>query len=509
MKRVFVLLLVVHLYFLSHGQIVPVDMELEVKKSYAGWKPNSKIQISGIEHITELSLTYKLPIERYFLIEKGKETKYEVKSRFDGALEVIPRCPDDIWNYYTIGTVLNMIQKKGFQTSLRNELEDEAIDFIYSLKKDGRAFSDPYLENYIYSLISKIAPTTLVDGRPGNVNIVILNDEDYNAFTFANGTMAITTGLLSALHSEDELVAILSHEIAHFVFDHSVANINAEIKRKRIAESIAALSTVAAASVEAYAASNNPRYSPGAATIGTAMISSAIAASYVKQQGMLYNHEQENEADDAAVKILKFLGYDKNALSTALSRIQNALIEERSNAFYFQSYTHPALNERIGKLGVPNYSSKDPAFEKMVSFAVTSVAAKKVANRRFRQALKLVEQNISNGVGTANDYIMKSSCILALKNDDQSNNEALSCIRTAKELDRSNIDLYKPEIIALLRLKKNQQATLTLEEYRNALAKESEWIKNIKSDSDWSYWNSYYSQEYAWIKKMLIKLKGM
>ena len=508
MKKNLLLFLFVQISVLLQAQVAPVDMEFNVIKSYAGWKSKSKVQISGIEHVTEVLTNATAPIEKYFLIEKGNGSKHEVKSRFDGAMQVIPKCPDDIWNYYTIGTVLNMIQKKGFQTELRNELEDDAIDFIYRLEKDGRAFSDPYLENYIYSLVSKIAPTTLVDGRPGNVNIVILNDEEQNAFTFSNGTIVITTGLLSVLHSEDELVAILSHEIAHFVFDHSIANINAAIKRQKRAEFWAGVATGIAAVGDVYAASKNPYYRPGAATIGTAVISTAIASSYIKQQGMEYNHEQENEADEAAIKILELLGYRKDALATALSRMRNIYLEERSNASYFTSYTHPSLNERISKLGSP-YQAKDPKFEKMVSFAVTSAARKKVANRRFRQALSLVDQNISNGVGIADDYIMKASCMLALKNDDQSNNDALSCVMTAKQLDPSDINFYKPEIIALLRLNMKQQAFSTLEEYRKALKNESNHLKEIESDEVWAYWNSYFIKEDTWINNMLIKLKGM
>lgn len=257
-----------------------------------------------------------------------------------------------------------------------------------------------------------------------------------------------------------------------------------------------------------YAASKNPYYRPGTATIGTAIISTAIASSYIKQQGMEYNHEQENEADEAALKILELLGYRKDALATALSRMRNVYLEERSNASYFTSYTHPSLNERITKLGTP-YQTKDSKYEKMVSFAVTSAATKKFSDRRFRQALSLVDQNISNDVGIADDYIMKASCVLALKNDDQSNNEALSCVLTAKQLDPSNINFYKPEIIAQLRLNKKQQAATTLDDYRKALKHASEQLKEIESDEVWAYWNSYFSKESTWINNMLIKLKGM
>ena len=61
----------------------------------------------------------------------------------------------------------------------------------------------------------------------------LLRVNDENVYMYSNGTMVIHTGLLSALHTEDELVAILSHEIAHFVLDHSVQNVNIYILFRR------------------------------------------------------------------------------------------------------------------------------------------------------------------------------------------------------------------------------------------------------------------------------------
>lgn len=489
---------------------IPMDMEYNVVKSYAGWKANTKIHISGIEHITEDNTFSNNPIpnEKYYLIDQHDGTKHEVKTRFDGAMEIVPKFTDDIWNHYIIGNVLTLIQKEGFQSKLRKQMEDDALDFIHRLEMDGRSFSDPYLENYIYSLVSKIAPATMIDGRPGNVNIVIINDEDQNAFTFSNGTIVITTSLLATLHSEDELVAILSHEIAHFVLDHSVVNTSAMIKRKESAEFWAGVATVAAAAVDIYAASRNRNYIPGWATWTTYMISSAIAASFLEEQGIHYNHQQEYEADDAAVKVLEFLGYQKDALASALSRLRDTYLEERNTALYFSTYTHPSLNQRIKRLGTPKqYVNSN--YEKMVSFAVTAAVERKVAMKRFRQALSLVNQNIDNGVGVADDYINKASCLLAIKNDIESNENALNCIHTAKELSPSSINLYKPEIVALLRLNDKAEATRTLKDYQVALDAVSLDLKNQSSADAWNFWSSYIVKERTWINNMLIKLRGM
>ena len=173
------------------------------------------------------------------------------------------------------------LEKKGIQNSLRAEMEKDALEYISKVKAYGLEFNDPYLENYIYSLIAKIAPVTIVDGRPGNVNLLILEDATLNACIYPNGTLVINTGLLSALHSEDELVAILSHEIAHFILDHSIDNVNKNKARQKRAEFWAALATGVAAVAEGVVASQNKYYVPGAATLGVAMMASTIASNVI------------------------------------------------------------------------------------------------------------------------------------------------------------------------------------------------------------------------------------
>ena len=387
-------------------------------------------------------------------------------------------------------------------------MEKDALEYISKVKAYGLEFNDPYLENYIYSLIAKIAPVTIVDGRPGNVNLLILEDATLNACIYPNGTLVINTGLLSALHSEDELVAILSHEIAHFILDHSIDNVNKNKARQKRAEFWAALATGVAAVAEGVVASQNKYYVPGAATLGVAMMASTIASNVIERLGMKYNQDQEYEADNLAIQILTLLNYDKNALATALNRIEDQMLIERSNAMYFASYTHPALIERINKAGK---AQKDISqqFEKEVSFAVTSTARMKYEDRRFRQALTYATQNIENQVATAEDYIIKANCILALRNDMQSNTQVIELINTAKSLDPTNINIYKAEILANLRLKDRNKASDLLNSYHSKLEEMRSQLNEIKSGVFWETTNRFINVEQEWSNRMRIKLQGM
>ena len=505
MKRKILFLIALFIAIIANAQSYKVNLDATLNDDFKKMKEGSKVKISRIIH-NEILDDYN-NLRNEFLIVMDKDT-IQYSDRFVQSLDFTYDNIQDLWDQKIICNVLDELESKGVQESLRSEMEEEALDFINKQKTYGLEFNDPYLESYIYSLISKIAPKTLIDSRPGNVNLLILENPSMNASMYSNGTLVINTGLLSALHSEDELVAVLAHEIAHFILDHSVQNVNAAVARKKRAEFWAGLATGLTALAEGVAATKSSYYIPGAATLGMAALSTTIAHQVVDRLGMKYNIEQEEEADKTAIQALEILGYDKNALSSALNRMRSVMTQERSHVMYFQSYTHPALVKRIQDAGRPqDISSSD--FEREISFAVTSTARMKFEDRRFRQVLPLVEQNINNGVATAEDYILKAHCLLSLHNDSQSNTEVLDMVNMAKSLDESNINIYKAEILANLRLEKHIVAQELLSKYIQRLNEMELSLKEIESDRAWDNTHNFISIERNWAKRMIVKVRAM
>ena len=357
------------------------------------------------------------------------------------------------------------------------------------------------LENYIYGLVNKILPLDLLHYSPYNINIIIQQNPELNAFCYPNGTIVVNTGLLANLHSEDELVAILSHEISHFVLDHSVQNVIAAIERQKRAEFWAAFATGLAAVAEGVIMAKNEYYIPGAITTSVAAASAAIASDAVDRLGMKYNHNQEYEADGLAKEILQILGYNDSALATALKRIANDLkTEGYGYALLLDSKSHPSLKSRIDKQGTPD-SSIEKDYEQMVSFAVTNTAKFKFENRRFKQCMALVAQNIVNGVGTVDDYMLYARCLLAFENTPESNAQILELLEKAKVIDplRHNINIDKTEILVYLRLKQYDKAQTLLSAYQERIAAMGEEFKHVM----------FFEQEHNWATNMLIKLKAL
>lgn len=478
----------------QHIQVYGTDLSATLLKKYEGLEKDSLIKISGI--IRETVADPQKGLDIYYICENNSWVPYTDKWKENFTFEC--KTPQDIWDSEVIKHVLLPLQKKGLQNELRFELEQDALDYVDRLKSNGLVYKDPYLENYIYGLIAKIAPIHYIDNRPYRVNLLIVDDSSLSAGIYPNGTLIITTGLLSCLHSEDELIAILSHEIAHFVLDHQIQNVNKAILRKNRAAFWATLATGVTAVAEGIATANGNYNTPGLATLGVATLSGAIASEVIDWLGMKYNHKQENEADAIAKNMLAIFQRDTNALSSALNHIQQTINEEGLDDIYFDSFTHPALIERIHKLGDPQ-TLPDPDFERKISFIITNAARKKYDSGRFTQAIDLVSQNMENHVATSEDYILKAYCLFALYNSTQSNEEALSLIHSAKAVDPTNIEAYKAEIVAYLRLDDKNTALRLLQEY-----------ESILTDMQQSDHSSYFiDTEISWCKNMQIKLNGM
>lgn len=500
MKRFLVSFVLLFGLSFAYSQTYEIDFYAKVLKGYEKLKKGDEIHVIGMTH--KLSFDNSNPVHSYVVLtDKGQ---VRVKEKLERVLDVDYKNAQNYWDAQIIFNVLEYLSDNGTQEQIRAEMENFTLDYIKWAKEKGLTFNDPYLESYIYSVIAKLSPTVLIDGRPGIVNLLILSDPIANASMYPNGTLVITTGLLSLLHSEDELAAVLAHEIAHFVLDHSIQNYTKMEKTRKRAEFWAEVAAGVAAVADGYLAAKNPYYRPGAITTATVLAASQIARSVCEQLGMKYSRMQESEADVKAKELMDVLKYDSNALATALTRIEESLKQERSIEMYFAS-DHPALIDRIKAAGIPQ-NSVDPNFEKKISFAVSDAAFWKMQNRRYRQALPLYSQNINNNVAIADDYIQKANCLLSMRSDEESYKEINSLINEAKKIEPNNINIIKTEIVSSLRQEKYREAKNLLNNYKDKLI--SILNNKEKPEDEWQRAYSYAAEEITWVNQMLLKLRS-
>ena len=417
--------------------------------------------------------------------------------------------PDKVWNEILLKSeVLPNISKRGLQYEIRNSMIEDDQEYLNKLFKTGQIYKEEYFEDYLYTLSTKIHPGTLDDGRQGNVSFYILDNILPNAFCLSNGTIIITTGLLSTIQSEDELVGIIAHEIAHFVLDHQILNKNAIADRKKRADFWASFATSIAAVADGYLASQYRNHPTGALTYSVAMASVLISQEILSEMGLKFSQEQEKEADIAANNILASLKYNKLGLKVALRRIKEHLILTGDFISLTGKGSHPDIDSRIGEDGEIVDISKFTKSEYLVnSSLITSTTAEHQMfdYAHHLKALELVERNIKNNVAVESDYLIKAIVNRRLSNSKESNENAIKNLEKALSLNISNDPrIYKHLGISYLRINnkiKAKDAFLAYIENRNNWLKKYEnEIHTYKGDID------FVQNEMFWARKMIYKI---
>jgi beta-barrel assembly-enhancing protease len=448
--------------------------------------------------------------ENAILLVNNEEHKIGLK-QFD-KITFQPTNSKQFWQNQMIQhSVFENIMKNGLQYGLRRELEEDAIEYIDYLVNSGLTFDDDYLESYIYSLVYKIYPNKIDDGRPGIVNVKIIKNLSPNAGIYSNGTMVINTGLLSTINSEEELIAVLAHEVAHFVLDHSIININKAEKRKKRAEFWAALTTSLAVASDVLVSSNNNNYNyvPGTIAYTGAILSYSIASTVNQRLGLKFSRQQEMEADKCAVELMKSIKVNETALSSALNKIKQYCIVTGNYLALTGRGSHPAIDDRIEEIGVPGkFGSID--YDKTISFVNSDNSVRELRNQHFSSSAELVKRNIEANIASEEDYVLMAQTTLFMYDTVEKNNEALSYINKAKALNIYPVlDMYKQEAIVLIRLNRMNDAKNSLLVYEDGLNKKKESLSNIIDPNQWASMSNYISKEYRWTRKMLNKVSKL
>ena len=156
---------------------------------------------------------------------------------------------------------------------------------------------DPDLEAYLDELGQRLAEHA--PGATHDYRFRAADMPEANAFVLRGGVIYVSRGLLALVNSEDELAAVLGHEIAHVAARHAV-------RRQVVSAPLAPLQIVAALGGAA-ASIVSPDLGQVVAGIGQLPGAFAMAA---------YSRDQEREADELGQRLSADAGFDPMALST-------------------------------------------------------------------------------------------------------------------------------------------------------------------------------------------------
>lgn len=195
---------------------------------------------------------------------------------------------------------------------------------------------DEPLQQRVRAIGERIA--AVCDRRELVYTFAAVEDDEVNAFSLPGGYVFINDGLVKKTATDDELAAVIAHEVAHVAARHAVKRYESSLGLQ-----IAQLATLATRQ--------------GDALRGLSVASQAAQLAYARRD--------ELEADRLGVKYLKAAGFNPEGMLTFLQKLNEL---ERGKTRYLPrgvvrpryALTHPYVPDRLRAvketlLGVADY----------------------------------------------------------------------------------------------------------------------------------------------------------
>ncbi|MBV6658291.1 MAG: M48 family metallopeptidase [Devosiaceae bacterium] len=227
---------------------------------------------------------------------------------------------------------------------------------IGSAEAQGRisVLRDAEVEALVASYTAPILRAAGLGG--GSVQIVIVNDRDFNAFVADGRRIFINVGAIMQSDTPNEIIGVIAHETGHLAGAH-LSRLRQQIARSQL---ISAASILAGAIAVAAAVGSGDGQAAmagqGTAAGGTELANRTLLA---------YQREEELAADRAAISYLNATGQSGEGMLRVFERFADqTMFTGRFVDPYVRS--HPMARDRINQIdrlvrASPHFGRRDPA----------------------------------------------------------------------------------------------------------------------------------------------------
>jgi predicted Zn-dependent protease len=166
-----------------------------------------------------------------------------------------------------------------------NEINQMGLQAFTTIKKETKIDRSTATNRYVQCVAQAITREV-----GGNWEVVVFNDSDANAFALPGGKIGVYTGMLKIAENQDQLAAVIGHEVAHVLARHS----NERVSQKfAVEQGLSLINAIA-----------NPQSGTGQTLMGLL----GVGAQY----GVLmpYSRIQESEADILGLDLMAKAGFD-------------------------------------------------------------------------------------------------------------------------------------------------------------------------------------------------------
>ena len=200
-----------------------------------------------------------------------------------------------------------------------------------SLLGQYKPYNDAVLTHYVNVLGQTLSRYSAKPETFGGYHFLVLDADEVNAFAAPGGLILVSRGLLKCCKTEDELAAVLAHEVGHVQNEDGLRAISSS----RLTSALTILGTESAKSL-------------GGSQLAEVTKAFEGSINDVTQTLMVngYSRRQEYQADAVAVQIMQAVGYDPNGLVGMLDEMKKQM-HDGGPGF---AKTHPSPDDRIAEV---------------------------------------------------------------------------------------------------------------------------------------------------------------
>ena len=207
---------------------------------------------------------------------------------------------------------------------------------LRELRNYGYLVDDPLLDEWLQTMGSRLGSNSAQPRQ--KFTFFMLKDRQINAFATLGGYIAVNAGLMLTAQREDEVAAVLSHEISHVTQQHVLRGAE-KAQRNQVPILLGMLAAVIAA-----------QQAGGNSSDDATMAAITSGMGLMQQLQIDFTRANESEADRLGIRTLARSGYDVDAMAGFFERMAAAM---RGNEGGYSTpdflRTHPVTTTRISE----------------------------------------------------------------------------------------------------------------------------------------------------------------
>jgi predicted Zn-dependent protease len=110
-----------------------------------------------------------------------------------------------------------------------DQMDAMGVQSFEQIKQQTPLAKDKNVQQYVVCIADKIIPQVKDNPDPKQWEVLVFEDEQANAFALPGNKIGVYTGLLKYARNQDQLAAVIGHEVGHVIAKHGNERVSSQM----------------------------------------------------------------------------------------------------------------------------------------------------------------------------------------------------------------------------------------------------------------------------------------